>query len=446
MIGKRLPHCRMLERIGEGGERVDRIRSPLLILQGDKDPGTGVRLIASACVLLACGAAAPASTEDVAIIKTPHGEIVWRFLDGDAPGHTAYVRDLIRRGFYDGTTFHRVIPRFVIQGGDPNSKNADRSDDGEGEADRRIKAEFSSTLHYRPGTVGMARDADPGSGSCQFFIALEDLPRLDGRYTIFGEVVAGLDVARRIADLPRDLNDNPLDPVRVTARLEKRKVPDDVVSRRPGGASGEVLTGPGKPKPYDPGNLLWKPPAIEPAAPQGGPASGETPRLELAVAEDGAVLDVRFPVVSTPGAARLRSTALGWRFRPATYEGKPRKVRFEIGSDGSGVGRPTGGGSPVEFGDGIALPRPAPRVVLPRGRKPPAKPSRLRLTIDETGQVADAALQSGCGEADLDAAAVEAALALSFTPATRPAPGGRDPRPIAVYLDVEARFVETAPR
>jgi TonB family protein len=292
----------------------------------------------------------------------------------------------------------------------------------------------------------MARDADPDSGSCQFFIALEDLPRLDGRYTIFGEVVAGLDVARRIADLPRDLNDNPLDPVRVTARLEKRRVPDDVVSRQPGGASGEVLTGPGKPKPYDPGNLLWKPPAIEPAAPQGGPASGETPRMELAVAEDGAVIDVRFPVVSTPGAARLRSTALGWRFRPATYEGKPRKVRFEIGSDGSGIARPTGGGAPVEIGDGIAPPRPAPRVVLPRGRKPPAKPSRLRLIIDETGQVADAALQSGCGEVDLDAAAVEAALALSFTPATRPTPGGRDPRPIAVYLDVEARFVETAPR
>ncbi|HEV8700360.1 MAG TPA: TonB family protein [Candidatus Polarisedimenticolia bacterium] len=406
-----------------------------------------MRWIVSACMLVACGAtAAHASTEEVAVLTTPQGEIVWRFLDGDAPGHTAYVRDLIHRGFYDGTTFHRVIPHFVVQGGDPNSKNADRSDDGEGEGDLRLKAEFSTALHYRPGTVGMARDADPDSGSCQFFIALEDLPRLDGRYTIFGEVVAGLDVARRIADLPRDLNDNPLDSVRVTARLEKRKVPDGVVSRRPGGASGEVLTGPGKPKPYDPGNLLWKPPEIEPAAPQGGRASGETSRLELAVAEDGAVLDVRFPEVFTPGAARLRKAALGWRFRPATYAGKPRKVRFEIGSDGSGLARPPGGGAPVELQDGIAPPRPAPRVVLPPGRKPPAKGPRLRLTIDETGQVADAALQSGCGEADLDAAAVEAALALSFKPAARPAPGGGDPRPIAVYLDVEARFVETPPR
>jgi len=146
-------------------------------------PVPGVRLIVSACLLLACGAvapmAAPASKEEVAVLTTPHGEIVWRFLDGDAPGHAAYVRDLIRRGFYDGTTFHRVIPHFVVQGGDPNSKNADRSDDGDGEADRRLKAEFSTTLHYRPGSVGMARDADPDSGSCQFFIALEDLPRLD---------------------------------------------------------------------------------------------------------------------------------------------------------------------------------------------------------------------------------------------------------------------------
>lgn len=406
-----------------------------------------MRRIALAGLLMASGAAASsAKTEEVAVLTTPQGEIVWRFLDGDAPAHAAYVRDLIRRGFYDGTTFHRVIPHFVVQGGDPNSKNADRADDGEGEGDRRLKAEFSATLHYRPGTVGMARDADPDSGSCQFFIALENIPRLDGRYTIFGEVIAGLDVARRIADLPRDLNDNPLDPVRITARLEKRKVPGDVVSRQAGDASGEVLTGPGKPKPYDPGNVLWKAPAIEAAAAPGGGATGGAARLELAVAEDGAVLDVRFPAIATPGAARLRSTALGWRFRPATYDGKPRKVRFEIGGDGSEIGRPTGGGAPVELSDGISPPRTSPRVVLPPGRKPPAKPPRLRLTIDESGQVTDAALQSGCGETDLDAAAVAAALALSFTPATRPVPGGGEPRPMAVYLDVEARFVESADR
>src|SRR5262245_26956440 len=254
-------------------------------------------LPAAALLLLLAPGVARAGNEEVAVLRLPQGEVVWRFLPHDAPEHVAYVKELIRRGFYDGTLLHRVIPHFVVQGGDPNSKNDDRSDDGEGEADRRLKAEFSTTLHYRPGTVGMARDTDPDSGSCQFFIALENIPRLDGRFTIFGEVVAGLDVARRIADQPRDLNDNPLAPVTVKARLERRKVPGVVASRQPGEASGEVLTGPGKPRPYDPGNVLWKPAAIESAALEGGtasrgvPAAGEAARLELAVAEDGGVLD-----------------------------------------------------------------------------------------------------------------------------------------------------------
>ncbi|MCU0230342.1 MAG: peptidylprolyl isomerase, partial [Acidobacteria bacterium] len=103
-------------------------------------------------------AAPPPPGEEVAVVSTPHGEIVWRFFPEAAPQHVAYVKKLIASGFYDGTTFHRVIPHFVVQGGDPNSKNADRRDDGEGEGDIRLKAEFSSTLHYRPGTVGMARD------------------------------------------------------------------------------------------------------------------------------------------------------------------------------------------------------------------------------------------------------------------------------------------------
>src|SRR5882672_1323130 len=189
--------------------------------------------------------AAPRATEasaragEVAVLETPQGTIVWRFFPEQAPGHVAYVKELIRRGFYDGTTFHRVIPHFVIQGGDPNSKNDDRGDDGEGEADRRLKAEFSGSLHYRPGTVGMARDPDPDSGSCQFFIALENLPRLDGRYTIFGEVIEGLEVARRIAGLPRDPNDNPLQPVRVAASLLRRPVPGAILSRD-AGESGET--------------------------------------------------------------------------------------------------------------------------------------------------------------------------------------------------------------
>jgi len=182
-----------------------------------------VRAAALAGALLAATApGARAATEEVAVVRTPLGELTWRFLPKDAPGHVRYVKELIAAGFYDGTSLHRVIPHFVVQGGDPNSRNDDRADDGEGQADRRLKAEFSDRLHYRPGTVGMARDVDPDSGSCQFFIAIADIPRLDGRYTIFAEVVDGLEVARRIASVPRDLNDNPLAKVPISIRLEKR--------------------------------------------------------------------------------------------------------------------------------------------------------------------------------------------------------------------------------
>lgn len=396
------------------------------------------------------------------MLRAPQGEIVWRFLPKDAPEHVAYVKKLIAAGFYDGTTFHRVIPHFVVQGGDPNSKNGDRSDDGEGEADRRLQAEFSARLHYRPGTVGMARDADPNSGSCQFFIALENLPRLDGRYSIFAEVISGLEVARRIASLPRDLNDNPLQPVAVTVRLEKRTVRDAIASLEPGmTGSGEVLTGPDKPKPFDPKNRLWSPPALQRTASSLNP--GATPvRLEFAIGADGKVLDVRFPRVDTPDAARLEAIAATWSFTPAVYDGAPRKARFEMDTDGGHVGPPTGGGAPIDLaeamagggsvagGDGhpaavLTAPRPALRVTLPAGAKPPARTATLRLTIDAAGAVSDAALQISCGDATLDALAVEAARGLAFEPATRQVAGKKDPEPQAVYLELPATFVERQP-
>jgi cyclophilin family peptidyl-prolyl cis-trans isomerase/dienelactone hydrolase len=403
--------------------------------------------------------------EPVAVIHTAHGEIVFRFFDRDAPGHAAFVRDLIGRGFYDGTTFHRVIPGFVIQGGDPNSKDADRSNDGDGEADRTLKAEFSSALHYRPGTVGMARGEDPDSGSCQFFIALTDLPRLDGRYTIFGEVVVGLDVARRIASLPRDLNDNPLQGVPMTVRIETRRLPEAIVSLDPAaGGSGEILTGPGKPKPFDPGNVLWTPPRLREGAkegeppridgihgvpPIGGGSTGATPdsatspavRLELSVDENGKVLDVRFPRFDTPGAAALREAALARSFEPARLSGKPQKVRFEMDSDGARPGPPTGGGAPAEVTGDVIPPRPVLRVPVPAGASLPKDPLRFRLTVDATGKVTEAAPQGTTGEAALDERAREAALALALAPAMKSPAPGRPPEPVAVYLDIEAVFV-----
>jgi peptidyl-prolyl cis-trans isomerase B (cyclophilin B) len=411
--------------------------------------GKGARLSVAALLLLAAsvGLATPAraGNEEVAVLRTPLGEIAWRFLPKDAPEHVRYVKHLIETGFYDGTTFHRVIPHFVIQGGDPNSKNDDRSDDGEGEADHRLKAEFSTRLHYRPGTVGMARDADPDSGSCQFFIALENLPRLDGRYTIFGEVVEGLEVARRIAGLPRDLNDNPLARVPMTVRLEKRALPDVLASVDPGlTGSGETLTGPDKPRPFDPGNRLWTAPALIKAALTPGPGEGKE-RVEVAIDPAGRVIDVRFTSLEVARPEMLQAIAYAWTFTPAQYDGSPRKTRVEINADGSDLGPPSGGGAPLDpAGAGIVPPRAAVRVALAENAKPPVRPARLRLTIDASGAVTDAALQESCGDAGLDAEAVRRARDLLFEPATRRAPGRSKPDPIAVYLDVEARFVPAA--
>jgi len=299
-----------------------------------RNPGRSA-LVATAIALATT--VAVAAEEEVAVVRTPFGEIAWRFLPDAAPGHAAYVRELIASGFYDGTTFHRVIPRFVVQGGDPNSRNADRADDGEGEADRRLAAEFSETLHYRPGTVGMARDTDPDSGSCQFFIALENLPRLDGKYTIFGEVIAGLEVARKIAEAPRDLNDNPLEPIPVTITLARREVPEVALSRAAGGSSGELLSGPDKPKPFDPADPRWIPPA-----PQGvlAPAGPGGTRLDLALDAEGRVIDVRFADPATKDAAAIATRVRAWTFVPARYGQQPAKVRIGIDAAGTNLGPP----------------------------------------------------------------------------------------------------------
>ncbi|MFN7965731.1 MAG: peptidylprolyl isomerase [Acidobacteriota bacterium] len=278
----------------------------------------------------------PEPAQDVAVLSTPYGEIVWRFLPEAAPGHVAYVKELIGKGFYDGTTMHRVIPHFVVQGGDPNSKDSDRANDGEGQAERTLEAEFSPNLHYRPGTVGMARDTDPDSGSCQYFIAIDDIPRLDGKYTIFAEVVSGLDVARRIAQLPRDTNDNPLERVLVKARLEKRTLPHAIVSATAAAVSGETITGPDKPKPYDPKDGQWVAPTLQTKL----AAQERKLRLDLSIAADGSVLDVRFTDPASTNVNEVLAAARAWRFTPATYAGAAAKVRIEIDSDGTGLGPP----------------------------------------------------------------------------------------------------------
>ena len=172
-------------------------------------------------------ASAPAKAgagEDVAVIKTSLGTIVFRFFDKDAPKHVANFKKLAHDGFYDGSTFHRVIPGFMIQGGDPNSKDADRSNDGFGSAGYTIPAEFNSNKHLR-GTVSMARGGDPNSASCQFFICVRPQTSLDGQYSVFGQVVEGMEVVDKIVSVPRDARDNPLDKVVIgKVTIEKRKL------------------------------------------------------------------------------------------------------------------------------------------------------------------------------------------------------------------------------
>ena len=172
-------------------------------------------------------AAKAADTEEVGVIETSMGTIVIRFYDKDAPQTVANFKKLTNSKFYDGTTFHRVIPQFVIQGGDPNSKDSDRSNDGLGGPGYTVPAEIKQ-LNKR-GAVATARLPDQvntkreSSGS-QFYICLSDLGSLDkGGYTVFGTVIEGMDVVDKISQVERDSRDNPVTPVvmkKVT--IEKR--------------------------------------------------------------------------------------------------------------------------------------------------------------------------------------------------------------------------------
>jgi peptidyl-prolyl cis-trans isomerase B (cyclophilin B) len=157
-------------------------------------------------------------SEQRAIIHTNLGDITLMFFPEVAPNHVNNFIELAKKGFYNGTTFHRVIPRFVIQGGDPNSKNPDRSKHGTGGPGYQIKAEFNKKPHRR-GTLSMARSAHPDSAGSQFFICVADVPSLDGQYTVFGEVVKGMDVVDKIVSQPRDGNDNPRDRIEMTVDI-----------------------------------------------------------------------------------------------------------------------------------------------------------------------------------------------------------------------------------
>ena len=160
-------------------------------------------------------------TEDVAVIETRFGKITFRFFTEDAPKTVENFEKLAASGFYNGTTFHRVIPGFVIQGGDPNTRDDGRSNDGMGGPGYTIPAEFNSHKHLR-GTVAMARGADPNSAGSQFYICVAPQPGLDGKYTVFGQVVEGMNVVDKVVRVKTDPRDNPIEPVVMeTVSIEK---------------------------------------------------------------------------------------------------------------------------------------------------------------------------------------------------------------------------------
>jgi len=161
------------------------------------------------------------ATETVVTLKTVKGSIVLRFFPETAPEH---VRNFIHHsesGLYEGCTFHRVIPGFMIQGGDPNTKPGAGGTPGTGGYSYKgpgtqLPAEFSELKHER-GILSMARSQDPNSAGSQFFIMHADAPFLNGNYSVFGQVITGLDVVDRIVAAPRDASDRPV----ADQRIEK---------------------------------------------------------------------------------------------------------------------------------------------------------------------------------------------------------------------------------
>ena len=173
---------------------------------------------------------------DVAVISTKYGDMVLEFYPKLAKKHVDSFITHAKNGYFDGTTFHRVIPGFVIQGGDPNSKDDDRSNDGlggnaakfygEGEEENpktwTLPAEFNDQLHIT-GTLSMARSpGEANSAGSQFFICAGPTPQLDNKYTVFGQVIEGLDVIQEIVNTPRNRRDNPKEKVEMTVNIIPR--------------------------------------------------------------------------------------------------------------------------------------------------------------------------------------------------------------------------------
>lgn len=162
----------------------------------------------------------------VAELHTSSGEIDIRFFADVAPNHVKNFIDLAEKGFYNGSKFHRVIPGFMVQGGDPNTVSGDPSTWGTGGSGQHVQAEFNSVHHAR-GIVSMARAQDPNSASSQFFICVADSGFLDKQYSVFGQVTKGMDVADKIVAAPRNAMDRPNNPTTIDKVVIRDAKPEE---------------------------------------------------------------------------------------------------------------------------------------------------------------------------------------------------------------------------
>src|SRR3989475_1734743 len=170
-------------------------------------------------------------SNEVAVIKTSEGDMVVQFWTDAAPNTVDNFKKLARQGFYDGTIFHRIVKGFMIQGGDPNSKDpAKENSYGQGGPGYNIKAEFNDHPHD-PGVISMARSSDPDSAGSQFFICLAPVHRLDHQYTTFGKLIKGEDVLEKIGNTPveRNAQGEPSKPTKRTVIESVKIVPAESV-------------------------------------------------------------------------------------------------------------------------------------------------------------------------------------------------------------------------
>ena len=175
-------------------------------------------LLAGFSLLLTGAIIAADDAHPQVIIETEFGSIELELLPEVAPNHVRNFLSLARSGFYNGTIFHRVIPDFMIQGGDPNTRDEDKSNYGQGGPGYNVKAEFNDQPHVR-GALSMARSQHPDSAGSQFFIVVKDSSFLDHQYTVFGRVTQGMEVADAIVSQERDRNDLPLKRIAIKVRV-----------------------------------------------------------------------------------------------------------------------------------------------------------------------------------------------------------------------------------